>query len=38
MQKTLLWLLCQDFMVIIRGSLTHGGMYICIGDIAPFNV
>lgn len=31
LQKILLWLLFQDFMVILRGSLAHGGM--CVGDI-----
>ena len=39
LQNTLLWLLFQDFMIISRGSLAHGGMYscMCVGDIVQFN-
>lgn len=37
LQNILLWLLLQDFMVIVRGSLAHGGMYMWFGDIVQLN-
>ena len=39
LQNTLLWLLFQDLMVIVRGSLAHGGMCmcICVGSTAQFS-
>ena len=38
-QKTLLWLLFQDVLVILRGTLAHGGMFVFYtSDNFQFNV